>query len=102
MLLSLDPCYELLHCLKIVKAYPQSISWGYEFPFGILTHVMNYLLSSLRCQAIDNVKLEGHGPYHLTIAKLQVLLIRLCCNNILNLFKVVHLSHKKSVVPHIQ
>lgn len=44
----------------------QSVTWDFEFPFVILTHVKNYLLRSLRCQAIDNVKVEpseGHGQY---------------------------------------
>lgn len=81
------------------ESFPvQRVPWDFEFPFGVLTHVMNYLLGSLRCQAIDSVKVEpseGHGQYHLRVAKLQILIIRLCG-------KVVPLSHQRGPAPHIQ
>lgn len=46
------------------------VSWDSEFIFGTLTHVLNYLISNVGFQVIDNVKVEpskGHGPHHLSL-----------------------------------
>lgn len=83
----------------------QRVPWSFKFFFGILTNVINHLLSRLGSQAIGNVKIkpsEGHGQQHLTLAKLWVSVIRLCCNSTLKPFKVVPLSHQRDLSPHIQ
>lgn len=97
------------HSITAINCYTVSGGWKFLSPedfsgFWIYlwysTHVMNYLLSSVGWQVIDNVKVEpskGHGPHQLIVAELQVSVIRPRCHN-----KVVSLSHRWGPASHIQ
>lgn len=107
--LSWEPFVCCPHSITAINCYTVSRGWKFLSPedfsgfwiyFWYSTHVMNYLLSSVGCQVIDNVKVEpskGHGPHHLIVAELQVSVIRPRCHN-----KVVSLSHRWGPASHIQ